>query len=171
MLSSRSRSLHLLVREWRNDAHLHSIGSWARLAPAICVMLILGGVWLGSATLFWVLVPLALIGAFAGRHPIDVFYSEILAPIIGTEPLPRCGAPRRFACMLAAVWLMATAMAFQNGPTLLGGVLAGLMAAMMFLTATLDHCLPCYAFVRLIGKRAPIVRIPTADEPTVLLEP
>lgn len=143
----------MLVQGWRDDAHLHEIAPWARLAPAVCMIVILAGVWIGTSKLFWMLVPLALMGAVSGRHPIDVIYSEIVAPIFGTRPLPRCGAPRRFACTVAAVWLMATALAFQNGPSLLGGTLAGVMAAATFLTAALDLCLPCYAFVKLFVKR------------------
>jgi hypothetical protein len=169
MLLSSKRRERLLVQGWRDDAHLHEIAPWARLAPAVCMLVILAAVGIGTATLFWILVPLALIGAVSGRHPIDVIYSEIIAPILGTRPLPRCGAPRRFACTLAAVWLMATAIAFQHGPTLLGGVLAGMLAAGMFLTATLDLCLPCYAFTKLfVRPRAPLRAI-AQDEPTVLL--
>jgi hypothetical protein len=157
----------VFVQGWRGDAHLHEIAPSARFAPAVCMLVILTGVWIGTSTLFWILVPLALIGAASGRHPIDVIYSEIVAPIINTRPLPRCGAPRRFACTVAAVWLMATAIAFANGPSLLGGTLAGLMAACMFLTATLDVCLPCYTFVKLFARRKMPPRVDTAEEPTL----
>ena len=162
----------MVVQGWRDDAHLHEIAPWARLAPAVCTLVILTGVWIGTSTLFWILVPLALMGAFSGRHPIDMIYSEIIAPIVGTRPLPRCGAPRRFACTVAAVWLMATAISFSSGPTLLGGTLAGVMAAGMFLTASLDICLPCYAFVKLfVRRRALSQRAITEDQPTALMDP
>jgi hypothetical protein len=153
MLSSKRRQ-RLIVQGWRDDAHLHEIAPWARLSPTVCMIVILAGVWIGSSKTFWMLVPLALMGAVSGRHPIDVIYSEIVAPIAGTRPLPRCGAPRRFACTVAAVWLTITALTFRNGPSLLGGTLAGLMAAAMFLTATLDLCLPCYSYVKLFVKKA-----------------
>ncbi|HEX2831432.1 MAG TPA: DUF4395 family protein [Thermoanaerobaculia bacterium] len=157
----------MIVQGWRDDAHLHEIAPWARLAPAVCTLVILTGVWIGTSTLFWILVPLALMGAMSGRHPIDMIYSEIIAPLINTRPLPRCGAPRRFACTVAAVWLMATAIAFSDGPSLLGGVLAGLMAAGMFLTAALDLCLPCYAFVKLFARRRVVAQANFAEDPTL----
>lgn len=170
LLSSKGRD-RLIVQGWRDDAHLHEIAPWARLAPAVCTLVILTGVWIGTSTLFWILVPLALMGAMSGRHPIDMIYSEIIAPLINTRPLPRCGAPRRFACTVAAVWLMATAIAFAGGPSLLGGVLAGLMAAGMFLTATLDLCLPCYAFVKLFARKRVVAQVNFAEDPTLAKPP
>ncbi|MGN6183774.1 MAG: DUF4395 domain-containing protein [Thermoanaerobaculia bacterium] len=166
MLSSKRRA-RLSAQGWSNDAHLHEIAPWARVAPAVCMVVILTGVWIGTSTLFWILVPLALMGAMSGRHPIDMIYSEIVAPIINTRPLPRCGAPRRFACTVAAVWLMATAIAFSNGPTLLGGILGGCMAAAMFLTAALDLCLPCYVFVALFVRKKLPERVDSSEAPTM----
>lgn len=157
---------HRFIAEFAGESHQHEITPWSRLAPAICTVVILLGVWIGTSTLFWCLVPLALIGAAGGRHPIDVIYSEIIAPMLGQRPLPRCGAPRRFSCSIAAVWLMAIATAFQDGPTLLGGLLAGLLAAAMFMTATLDVCLPCYTYARLFAP--PRARRTTAEEPTIV---
>jgi len=124
----------------------HEIIPQARIAPALCTLLLLGAVWIGSPTTFIVLIPFALVGAIWGRHPIDVVYSELLAPIFGARPLPKCGAARRFASGASAVWLVILAIAFHNGPTITGGLLAGLMAAATFLTATLDFCLPCYVW-------------------------
>ena len=126
----------------------HEVTPQSRIAPALTTLMLLGAVWIGSPTTFIVLIPFALVGAIWGRHPIDVLYSELLAPIFGARPLPKCGAPRRFASGAAAMWLAIVAIAFRNGPTVTGGLLAGLMAAATFLTATLDFCLPCYAWNR-----------------------
>ena len=124
----------------------HEVTSHTRIAPALTTLMLLGAVWIGNPTTFVVLIPFALVGAIWGRHPIDVLYSDLLAPIFGTRPLPKCGAPRRFASGAAAMWLAIIAIAFRNGPTVTAGLLAGLMAAATFLTATLDFCLPCYVW-------------------------
>jgi hypothetical protein len=134
--------------------HFHEIALPARVAPGLCSALILFGVWLAEPVYFLALVPFALVGAIWGRHPFDVVYSELLAPILGSEPLPSCGTPRRVAGGAAAVWLVLLAIAFEQGATLTGGLLAGLMAAAAFMTATLDLCLPCFAYVRLFSRRA-----------------
>ena len=134
--------------------HLHDITLAARVAPGLCSALILLGVWIAEPEYFLALVPFALVGAIWGRHPIDVVYSELLAPILRTDPVPSCGAPRRFAGGAAAAWLVLLAVAFENGATLTGGLLAGLMAAGAFMTATLYLCLPCFAYVRLFTRRA-----------------
>lgn len=155
-----------------DDATIHDIAPWARLAPGMCSGLILLAVWGGRAWPFYALAAIAFIGAVTGRHPIDFLYNEIVAPIAGTRRLPRCGAPRRFAFSIGALWLLATGFAFANGPTLIGGILAGLISAGTFMAATLDFCLPCSVFHLLFAakkKRHMHTHTAFGDEPTVLM--
>lgn len=144
----------------------HDIALGSRLGPALYTVLILMGVWVGSPAFFLALAPFALVGAIWKRHPLDVFYSELLAPLLDAKPAPKCGAARRFASSLAAVWLVILAIVFRNGPTLAGGLLAGLMAATTFSSATLDLCLPCCVYAKLFARRA----FDWDDETTVLLD-
>ena len=58
---------------------------------------------------------------------------------------------------------MAIAIAFTNGPTLLGGILGGCMAAAMFLTAALDLCLPCYVFVTLFVRHTTPAHVDSSE--------
>lgn len=142
----------------------HDVGIGARVGPGLYTALILIGVWIASPAYFLALVPFALVGVIWKRHPIDVIYSELVAPILHVRPVPKCGAPRQFASALAAVWLVLLAIVFRNGATLTGGLLAGLMAAGTFMTATLDLCLPCSVYAKLFVRRtfdwddAPTVR-------------
>jgi hypothetical protein len=157
-----------------DDATLHDLAPWARLAPGACSGLILLAVWGGRAWAFYALAAIAFIAAVTGRHPVDFVYNEIIAPIAGTRRLPRCGAPRRFAYSIGTLWLLATGFAFADGPSLVGGILAGLISAGSFMAATLDFCLPCSAFHVLFDpKRRRYVQVRThptlADEPTVLM--
>jgi hypothetical protein len=153
-----------------DDATLHDIAPWSRLAPGTSAALVLLAVWGGRAWAFYALAAIALIAAVTGRHPIDFIYNELVAPIAGTRRLPRCGAPRRFAASIGTLWLVAAGFAFANGPTLTGGILAGLISAGMFMAATLDFCLPCSAFHLLFDpKKKRHVHVPFGDEPTVLM--
>jgi hypothetical protein len=150
----------------------HDLVPLARLAPAVATALILFGVWMAKAWWFWALTPLAVAGALFGVHPIDLAYNEVLAPILGKRPMALCGPARRFALMLAAVWLVLTGVAFMKGPTLAGGILGGLMAGTTFMTATMDFCVPCGAFNLLFGAKPqhrPQPALSMEDEPTALL--
>ena len=149
----------------------HEVSPLARLSPAVGTALVLYGVWLAQAWWFWALAPLAIAGALFGVHPIDLAYNEVLAPILGKRPIARCGSSRRYALMLATIWLVLTGFAFAKGPTLTGGVLAGLMAAATFMTATLDFCMPCGVFGTLFAERRRQHEHEQvgADDPTVLL--
>jgi hypothetical protein len=150
----------------------HELTPLARLAPAVGTALILFGVWLAKAWWFWALAPLAVAGALFGVHPLDLAYNEVLAPILGTRQLARCGAGRRYAMILATVWLVLTGFAFVKGPTLTGGILAGLMAAATFMTATLDFCMPCGVFRTLFAEQRATQQahaMPGDDEPTALI--
>jgi hypothetical protein len=142
----------------------HVVTRTARIAPAISTVVILAAVWIGSPTTFVALIPFALVGAIWGRHPIDVVYSELLAPIFDARALTKCGPSRRLAGASAAVWLVIVAIAFRNGPTLLGGLLAGLMAAAMFLTATLDFCVPCFVWKLIPVRSTSRVRLLSHDQ-------
>jgi hypothetical protein len=140
-----------------HEAHLHPVAPGARFAPAVCAATMFVGVWLRIPAYFWALVPIAAIGVLTGRHPVDVAYNHTVARWFRKRRLPRCGPPRRFACTVGTLWLVTTALAFENGSLLAAGILAGLMTAAMFLTAALDFCLPCYAFDVLLRDR----RMPT----------
>jgi len=144
----------------------HEIMPLARVAPTVATIAMLFGVWLAEAWWFWALAPLAVAGALFGVHPIDLAYNEVLAPILGKRPLIACGTPRRVALIFATLWLIVTGFAFAKGPTLAGGILAGLMAGATFMTATLDFCMPCAVFTH--RRRTPRV-MAMEDEPTVLL--
>lgn len=142
---------------------IHDMALGSRLGPAVYTAVILVGVWIASPAYFLALVPFALIGVIWGRHPLDVIYSELLAPLLGRPAIPKCGRPRRLAGLAATLWLLVIAFVFRNGPSVTGGLLAGLLAAGMFMTAALDLCLPCFVYVKLFVKPA----THWSDEPTL----
>lgn len=92
------------------------------------------------------LVPFAALGALLPMHPFDLLYNRVIRRLTGTDPLPRSGAPRRFACVVATVWLPATAVAFRTGATLAGYVLGGLFVAVSGLVVTTHICIPSMVY-------------------------
>lgn len=109
------------------------------------------GTALASPTILLALVPVAALAAALPVHPFDVIYNLWIRHLRGTGPLPRRGAPSRFACGLGAVWLLPTAWLFSAGHTIAGYVLGGLLSAVAVLVSTTDICIPSLMFRGVFG--------------------
>lgn len=134
-----------------NDEVLGEVEPWLRLSPALCTILIGLGTALAFAPLLWVMVAFAGLGAIFPTHPFDLIYNYGLRYLSGTKRLPPNGAPRRFACGLAAAWLVGTALAFQVGVLWLGYVLGGLLTAVGLLVTLTHFCIPSIIYQALFG--------------------
>lgn len=136
------------------DTTLAEVEPWLRLSPALCTVLVGVGTVLPSPTMLWVMAAIAVMGALLPFHPFDVIYNAGIRFLVGTGPLPRNGAPRRFACGLATVWLVATALAFGSGATTLGYILGGVLTAVGALVATTHFCIPSTLYCAIFGQPA-----------------
>jgi hypothetical protein len=116
------------------------------LAFALCTTLAAAGTLLASPLVLWGLVPIAALAAAFPVHPFDLLYNFGLRHLTGTAPLPRRGAPSRFACGLGAAWLIATGWAFHAGATTTGYVLGVLLALVGVLVSTTDICIPSLVY-------------------------
>ncbi|MDX1584320.1 MAG: DUF4395 family protein, partial [Thermoanaerobaculia bacterium] len=97
-----------------DDPTLTALEPWLRLSPFLCMIVTAVGTITGSAAIIFALVPFAVGGAILDRHPFDSLYHG-LRRITDGPKIPRYGAPRRFSCGVAAVWLLATGSAFMLG--------------------------------------------------------
>lgn len=102
------------------EDHLAEVAPWPRMAFFLCACLAIIGTALASVPFLLALTVIAGLGALSPVHPFDLLYNHGIRRITGTRPLPRRGAPVRFACGLGAVWLVAVAWAFNAGMTGLG---------------------------------------------------
>src|SRR2546427_4789495 len=93
---------------------------WLRLAFALCTVLAAAGTVLASPVFLWSLVPIAALAAAFPVHPFDLLYNYGLRYLTGTGPLPKRGAPSRFACGVGSVWIIVTGWAFQSGAIVTG---------------------------------------------------
>jgi len=96
---------------------------------------------------------LRCLGAFLPNHPFDVVYNHGLRHLLGTRPLPRSRAPRRFACAVATVWLTPTGLAFFAGATTVGYVLGAAFVLAALVPTLTDFCIPSFFYGLLFGKR------------------
>jgi low affinity Fe/Cu permease len=132
-----------------DDAALAELRPWLRLAPAVCSALIAVATFLGQPIALWVLMPLGLICATFGTHPVNMLYNIGLRHLFGTRRIPRSGAPVRFSCLVAALWLGGTGIAFVGGVPLLGYALGTALVLATGVAATTSFCPGCFIYERL----------------------
>lgn len=137
-----ARRLHTQGFENLGDDDLARLGPWLRLTPALCSLIVAAGTLLAEPWVFFVLAPVAAFGAAFPVHPFDLAYNYGLRHLARTPPLPPNGAPRRFACGVAAVWILAIGVSFGVGAPVAGYVLGVLMMAVVALVATTHICIP-----------------------------
>lgn len=134
-----------------DDGALAPVAPWLRLAFGLCAVMAALGTAMASPMILMLLVPFALLAALFPVHPFDLIYNYGIRFMTGTSPLPRRGAPSRFACGLGAVWLVATAWVFQTGYRVVGYALGGLLTGVAVLVSTTDVCIPSLVYRSIFG--------------------
>ena len=136
-----------------DDGTLAAIQYWLRLSPAICMIWTAAGLFLGSPMMLWALVPFAMLGAVLPTHPFDVCYNRGVRHLQHAPPIPRYGVPRRFACMMATIFLIVAAWARQSGLTTLAYGAGGLVVLGAFVNVTTGFCVPSFIYGLFVGKQ------------------
>lgn len=140
-------------------ADLAAAAPYIRITYVLCGAIAAAGTVLEAPAVLWALAPAAFLGAVLPVHPFDLITNLGLRHLTGTGPLPRRGAPVRFACAVATAWLLATGWAFASGRPTLGSALGQLLVASATLVSITDICLPSMLF-RFVGRRPPRPRDP-----------
>jgi hypothetical protein len=83
-----------------------------------------------------------------------VFYNHGLRHLLKGPRLPVYRAPRRFACALAAAWLLVTAGLMLAGAHTAGQVMGWLLVITAAVPVTTGFCVPSFIF-RLITNTMP----------------
>jgi hypothetical protein len=144
------------------DADLLRVEPWLRFAPAICAAWAAVATGVGSATGLLVLAAIAVLGALLPHHPFDAFYNHGVRCVLGAPPIPRYGAPRRFACGVASVWLTGTAAMFAAGASIAAALLGTAFTIVALVPVVTGFCVPSFLFQQ--GRR--LVRRRAAHAPT-----
>jgi len=145
--------LHIQGFNTVDEAWLAEIAPWLRWSPALCATFAAVGTAMASPWILLALAGTAFLGAILPFHPFDLIYNYGIRFLVRKRPLPPNGAPRRFACGIATVWLIATAILFSAGETTAGYVLGVLFVTVAGLVSTTDICIPSIIFnffIRLI---------------------
>ena len=125
-----------------DDETLAETAPWHRMAFGICALFAGAGTALASPVILWILTPIAALAALFPVHPFDLIYNHGIRYLRNTGPLPKRRAQSRFACGVGAVWLVATALAFQSGALITGYILGGTLTGIAVLVSTTDICIP-----------------------------
>ncbi len=126
-----------------------------RLSPVLCLILTAVATAMESVTLLWLLLPFAIAGAVLRNHPFDVVYNHGLRHLTGGPVIPRYPMPRRFACLIASIWISAEAFCFANGIPLAGHILGWSLVATAAVPVTTGFCVPSFLYGLMFRKRAP----------------
>jgi hypothetical protein len=129
-----------------DDESLAPVAPWLRMAFGMCALLAGAGTALASPPILWFLTAIATLAALFPVHPFDLIYNHGIRYLRNTGPLPKRRIQSRFACGLGAVWLVATAWAFQSGLPTVGYVLGGMLTGIAVLVSTTDICIPSMIF-------------------------
>jgi hypothetical protein len=135
-----------------SDATYAEINYPLRLSPAIMMVWVAIGTVLGSAYIFWALVPFTALGAILTGHPFDVLYNHGLRYLMGRQKLPRYGTRRRLAFAVATIMTSLAAWGFRAGVPLLGHIVGGAIVASTCLQVITGICGPAMLAARLLGK-------------------
>ncbi len=131
---------------------LREVEPWLRWSPVFCTIVMALGTMFASPWILWGLAVTAGLGTVLPSHPFDYVYNFGVRRLTGTPLLPPNGAPRKFACGLATVWLVATGMAFAADLTVLGYILGGVLTAVAALVATTHFCIPSLIYGLIFGR-------------------
>ena len=133
------------------DDVLAEVGPWLRLTTGLCALGFLLGTIFASPAILWSLAPIAVLGVIFPVHPFDLIYNFGIRHITNTRPLPKRGAPNRFACGLGAVGLIITGLLFYTGMTTDGYINGGLIFMVGLLVSTTDICIPSIIYRSMFG--------------------
>jgi hypothetical protein len=126
-----------------SDDERRRLGLALRLSPALCFTGMALGVALESPALLLAMAATAFLGGFVtAKHPFDLIWDNGLRHLSGAPPLPPTPPPRRFACQMATVWLVAVAVAFLAGADTLGLALGVPLLIVAATVMTTNWCLP-----------------------------
>lgn len=137
-----------------SDAEFVKLVPWMRFTVVLCCTGMGVGTALAFTPLLWTMVLIAGLGSIFPRHPFDLVYNHGVRYLTGTRPLPLNGAPTRFACGVASVGLVATAVAFTTGVTWLGYLLGASLTSVAALVSVSHFCIPSMIYQLLFGERA-----------------
>jgi hypothetical protein len=134
------------------NAVLLKFAPWLRWSPVLCTIFMVAGLLFKSPFLLWALAVIAFFGALLPFHPFDLFFNHGFRHLVGMPALPQQGPQRRFACAIAALWLIATGCAFYFNADMLAYALGVPLVAVAALVSVTHICIPSMLYNALFRR-------------------
>lgn len=141
-----------------SDPEFTRLVPWMRTTFTLCGSLVGLGTAFAFTPLLWAMVPIAAAGAIFTVHPFDLIYNHGLRYLTGTRKLPPNGAPMRFSCAVAGVWIVAIALSFSLGVAPLGYALGAMLISIAVVVSVTHFCVASFVYQVLFGDRALALR-------------
>jgi hypothetical protein len=113
-----------------------------RFPTALCFALVLTGLLLQSAVLVLALVPVGAIAGWTKRHPFDLIWNRVIAPLTSAPLLPPNPTPRRNAFKIATAWLLLVGVLFAAGAATAGVVIGAMLLGACAAVTVANFCIP-----------------------------
>ncbi len=113
-----------------------------RFPYRFCVAIIVTAILTQSIVLFSAMLVIAFFGIVLPKHPFDYLFNYTLSQWINKPQLGTRSNQLKFACTIATLWLALVVYFLSVGQTTTALFLAGTLAFIAALPATIDFCLP-----------------------------
>lgn len=148
-------------------AELESIKWGLRFTPTACM---LGSVY-GLLTLNpYLLFGLAAIGIvpfwFPNKHPLDLLYNHLVAPLVGATRLPANPLPRRIACVSGGMLNIVAGLLLLEDQVVAAYITGGLLFSLQLIVNTTHFCLASFLIelgLKAVGKSLPTELVDGAE--------
>jgi len=139
---TRLNRLHAQGYQDVDDQYLSDLAFGIRFPYRVCVLIVLAGMWTQSVEIFGAMAVIAVLGVILPNHPFDHIYNYVLSPIMKLPKVPVRSKQLKFACTIATLWLCAVIALLVAGLVTAALVVAGALAFVALLPATIDFCVP-----------------------------
>ena len=124
------------------DSELNDFKFGIRFAYYLCGSLVLLGLLFTNMKILCAVLVIAIVGTLPPYHPFDYLYNLGIRHLINKPKMPPRSNQGRFACAMAAVWLVGIIYLFYAGLNVWGYIAGGVLVFVAALVSILDICIP-----------------------------
>lgn len=148
-------------------SELESIKWGLRFTPTVCMIGSIYGLLTLNAPLLFVLAAIGIVPFwFPDKHPLDLVYNHVVAPLVGAVKLPPNPLPRRIACVSGGVLNILAGLLVLQGQTMAAYVTGGVLFVLQLIVNTTHFCLASFLIemgLKAVGKSLPTELVDGAE--------
>ena len=148
-------------------SELESIKWGLRFTPTVCMLGSIYALLTLNPLLLFALAALGIVPFwFPDKHPLDLIYNHVVAPVVGAARLPPNPLPRRIACVSGGVLNILAGFLVLEGQTVAAYVTGGMLFALQLIVNTTHFCVASFLIevaLKAVGKSLPTELVDGAD--------